>query len=130
MPETAGGEAPEAAFARFLSAGEVRLQVCDDCGRQVFPPRGLCPRCGSIALTWTPADPHAVVYSVTTVRRRPDRGGDHDVCLVELAGGARMLSRVVDTPAGQVAIGDRVTATVEKIGDELVVAFARGGAAR
>ena len=125
MKEIEGAESPDATFRRYLETGQIRLQICDDCGRQVFPPRVLCPRCGRPDLTWSVIDGRAVVYSTTTVRQRPDRGGDYNVCIVELTEGARMLSRVNDVAPADVAIGDQVAAVIDKIDDKPVVAFAR-----
>ena len=123
MSETAGAESPDAAFRRFLEAGEVRLQDCDDCGRQVFPPRVLCPSCGDVNLTWHEIEPRARVYSTTTVRQRPDRGGDYNVSIIELDRGARLLSRVQGIAPHEVSIGDGVTATIDTFGDQRVVTF-------
>ena len=123
MNEIEGAESPDDAFRRYLEAGEVRLQVCGDCGRQVFPPRVLCPRCGLTDLTWSVIDGSASVYSTTTVRQKPARGGDYNVCIVELTEGARMLSRVNGAAPADVTIGDHVVAVIDKIDDQPVVAF-------
>ncbi len=34
------------------------------------------------------------VHTTTVVRRKPERGGDYNVCMVELEEGVRMMSRV------------------------------------
>jgi len=111
MTNTTGTLAPDARYAEYLEAGTLHLQVCEDCGRQVFFPRVLCPVCGSLALRWEPAT-SGVVHSTTVVRRRPDRGGDYNVALVELDGGARMMTRVTGAEPAEVRIGQAVEAYV------------------
>jgi uncharacterized OB-fold protein len=46
------------------------------------------------------------------VRQRPDKGGDYNVAIVELAEGARMLSRVQGIAPAEVAIGLNVEALI------------------
>jgi hypothetical protein len=51
------------------------------------------------------------------VRRKPADGGDYNVCLVDLAEGPRMLSRVAGVAPEEVRIGMAVKA---RIADGLV----------
>lgn len=125
MHEIEGTLSPGGTFQKYLDAGEIRLQICDECRRQIFPPRVLCPKCGSMHLRWDVIDPCGQVYSTTTVRQRPDRGGDYNVCIVQLTEGARMLSRVNDVEPDTVSIGDRLSATIDTIDGNSVVAFVR-----
>ena len=105
-------DAPGVTFQKFLQAGEIRLQQCDACHRQVFFPRTLCPHCGHGSLTWSVVSGRGVVYSTTIVRQRPDKGGDFNVAIIELAEGARMLSRVQGVAPTEVAIGMPVEALI------------------
>ncbi len=125
MSEIHGEESPDTTLRRFLDSGVIRLQICGDCGRQIFPPRVLCPRCGGVKLVWSLIAGDGTVYSTTVVRRRVDRGGDYNVCIVELDEGARMLSRVNDVEPTSVQIGDRVQAVIDSIDDRPVLAFVR-----
>ncbi len=52
------------------------------------------------------------MYSTTTVRRKPEAGGDYDVSLIDLAEGVRMMSRVEGVPPAEVKIGMRVRAKI------------------
>ena len=90
-------EAPGVVFQRYLKGGELWLQQCDGCARQIFYPRTLCPYCGDNHLQWRRASGAGTVYSTTVVRQRPERGGDYNVAIIELAEGARLLSRVEGT---------------------------------
>jgi uncharacterized protein len=115
-------EAPGSAFQRFLKAGELRLQHCGGCHRQIFYPRTLCPHCGDARLEWRRAAGTGTVYSTTVVRQKPERGGDYNVAIVELDEGARLLSRVEGVPAEAVRIGMVVRAAIRD-GEPALVVF-------
>lgn len=100
----------EAAYRKQLDAGNFLIQRCRDCARHVFYPRELCPHCGSVSLAWVAPAGTGTVHAVTTVRHKPDAGGDYNVSLIDLDEGVRMMSRVEGTAA--VWIGDRVRARV------------------
>ena len=85
------GPGPDAQFLQALGEGRVMLQHCQDCAAVRFPPALVCRRCGSPRLDWRASPGQGTVYSTTTVR---DRAGDYNVAIVELEGGARMMSRV------------------------------------
>jgi uncharacterized OB-fold protein len=115
--------APEASFNAYLKAGEFRLQRCGGCGKQIFFPRTICPYCGSNELHWQPTSGRGVVYSTTTVRQRPERGGDYNIALIDLEEGARMLSRVEGKVPTEVKIGMRVEAVISEAGGSPLVTF-------
>jgi len=106
----AGG--PEARYFSELNQGRFLIQRCGDCTRHVFYPRAVCPHCNSSALEWVTPKGTGQVYSTTTVRRKPEAGGDYDVSLIELDEGVRMLSRVEGVPPTEVKIGMRVASKV------------------
>lgn len=110
-------------FDAFLAQGEFRVQRCGSCEGYVFYPRILCPRCGSPDLTWVVHPGDGVVYSTTTIRRQPEKGGDYDLSLIDIGGGARMMSTVVGIAPTEVRIGLRVTAEIETDGDQPRVVF-------
>ena len=111
-----------------LDQGRFLIQHCSDCQKHVYFPRELCPHCGAAPLNWVAPNGHGTVYAVTTVRRKPDAGGDHNVCLVDLDEGVRLMSRVDGLPPEAVHIGLRVKARVElKDGRGLVVFDAEEG---
>ena len=108
---------PDAIFRDALRQGEIRLQNCLSCGRTVFFPRIACPHCHSTDLNWQRVSGRGEVYTTTTVRRKPERGGDYNVCMVELDEGARMMSRVESIAPDRVAIGMMVELFVGEIDD-------------
>ncbi len=102
----------EAYYQAALKQGRFLIQHCGACGRHVFFPRSICPHCWSEKLDWVEPKGTGTVYSTTTVRRKPDAGGDYDVSLIELDEGVRMMSRVEGIAPTEVKIGTRVRAKV------------------
>jgi len=103
---------PEKQYLDKLAAGHFEIQKCAGCGKHVFYPRVLCPHCGSERLDWVAPSGRGTVYSTTIVRRKPADGGDYNVCLVDLAEGPRMMSRVASVAPDQVKIGMVVQARI------------------
>lgn len=93
--------APWATYQRRRAEGEIPFQRCDGCARSVFPPRVLCPHCGSIQLQWQDSAGRGTVYSQTFVAGR-DSG--YHVLLVDLDEGFRVMASAdddtVDYPLG------------------------------
>jgi len=108
---------PEKRYLDALAAGRFEIQRCAACAQHVFYPRVLCPHCGAEKLEWVAPSGRGTVYSTTVVRRKPADGGDYNVCLVDLAEGVRMMSRVATVPPAEVRIGMSVQA---RIADGLV----------
>jgi len=105
-----------------LNEGRFFIQRCSGCGKAVYFPRELCPHCGHGELALVPPAGTGTVYAVTTVRRKPDAGGDYNVSLIELDEGVRLMSRVEGMPSSDVRIGQRVAArVVQHDGQGLVV---------
>ena len=103
---------PEKQYFDRLAAGRFEIQQCAACRRHVFYPRVLCPHCGAGQLDWVAASGRGTVYSTTVVRRKSADGGDYNVCLVDLAEGPRMMSRVAGIPPADVKIGMAVKARI------------------
>ena len=103
---------PDQLFQRALAEGEILLPKCDDCGAYHFFPRVLCPHCHGTAISWKQAGGKGRVHTTTVVRRKPERGGDYNVCVGELDEGVRMMSRVEGIAPGEVVIDMPVTAFV------------------
>jgi uncharacterized OB-fold protein len=95
-----------------LDEGRFLIQRCTSCARHVYFPRELCPHCGSGQLDWVQPQGGGTVHAVTTVRRKPEAGGDYGVCLIDLEEGVRLMSRVEGVAPADVKIGQRVQARV------------------
>jgi len=106
------GPGPDAIYREELLAGRFTIQTCGDCGLAIFPPRDFCKHCGSAAPSRVEASGDGVVYSTSVVRNRPEKGGDHNVSLVGLAEGVRLLARVDGAAPTDVPIGARVKARI------------------
>ena len=106
---------PDAKFRDGLSKGQIDIPRCEDCGKSHFFPRINCPHCGSTTISWHRASGKGEVHTTTTVRRRPESGGDYNVCMVELAEGVRMMSRVDGIAPADVKIGMPVAVFVGDI---------------
>jgi uncharacterized OB-fold protein len=108
--DPAGGV--QARWQAALNDGRFLIQRCGACSKAVFFPRELCPHCGSGELSFVAPSGEGVVYAVTTVRRKPEAGGDYNVSLIDLAEGVRMMSRIEGVSPADVRIGQRVTLRV------------------
>jgi uncharacterized OB-fold protein len=120
---------PDFIYQAALAAGTFKIQRCDDCASHIFYPRHLCPDCGSSRLSWVAASGKGTVYSTTMIRQRPEAGGNKNLCVVELAEGPRMMSRIDGIAAEEVKIGMAVTAEIAGTGDEPRYIIFRAGSA-
>lgn len=106
------GLGPEGEYWAALDNGRFMIQRVRSTGVHVFYPRAIAPGTGTDDLEWVDASGAGRVYATTTVRRKPERGGDYNLSIVELAEGPRLLTRVVGTPPASVTIGMAVEARV------------------
>ncbi|MCW9041868.1 MAG: OB-fold domain-containing protein [Pseudopelagicola sp.] len=120
MPDATG---PDQIYDCALASKEILLPKCDDCGAYHFFPRVLCPHCHGTSISWMRASGKGRVHTTTVVRRKPERGGDYNVCMVELEEGVRMMSRVDGIAPGDVAIDMAVTAFVDDAEGTPIVLF-------
>lgn len=102
----------DARYFGALAEGRFEIPQCDTCGRHHFFPRVVCPYCGSEALSWAVPSGRGTVYSTTVVRRTE---GDYTVCLIDLAEGPRLMSRVVGITPDAVRIGMPVQARIDML---------------
>lgn len=89
---------PAEVFAEHCARGELAYQL-DAGGRPVF-----YPRVGEHE--WRVSEGRGTVYATTTVRRRGE--DPHDISLVDLDEGFRMMSRIVGVAPEDVRVGMRV----------------------
>ncbi len=108
---------PQAQYLRYLSQGRFMLQRSCSSGRYVFYPRVMIPGTGETDLQWVQASGHGTVYAITVNRARQ---GSHNVALIDLEEGPRMMSRIEGRETAP--IGSRVKARiVEEEGVAIVV---------
>ena len=106
---------PEAEFRSYLAEGRFMIQRSVSTGAYVFYPRPFIPGTGETDLEWVEASGEGTVYSTTTNRRSPEKGGTFNIALIDLAEGPRMLSRVVGMASEDVKIGQKVRAKIEDV---------------
>ena len=112
----------EAGYFKALSEGRFMIQRCGDCNHYVFYPRQFCPRCDSEQLRWVAPKGTGTIYSLTTIRRKAEAGGDYNISLIDLDEGVRVLSRVEGVAAAEARIGMAVAAeVVQRQGSALLV---------
>jgi uncharacterized OB-fold protein len=114
-------EAPAAVYRRLLESGTLGFQRCAGCGATIFYPRVLCPVCGGTSLVWQTSAGRGTVYATTAVHYRDAE--PHNVVLVDLEEGFRMMSRVEGVPAREVRVGMRVSFETRREDDGPVAVF-------
>ena len=73
------------------------LQRCNDCGAVYFPPRAMCPVCGSRSIAAFDASGRATLYSYVISHVGPPGWSlPFVVAIVQLAEGPRMLTNIID----------------------------------
>jgi len=117
------GPGPEARFYDYLKDGRFMIQRSASSGKYVFYPRVVAPGAGEADLEWVEASGEGTVYATTVTRRRPEKGGDYNVALIDLKEGPRMMSRVVGVEPGEVKIGMKVRAKIEELNGAPAVVF-------
>lgn len=103
-----------------LAQGRFTVPKCRACAQLHFFPRLVCPHCGSDDLQWAEPSGEGEVYSTTIVRQKT---GDYTVCLINLAEGPRLMSRVVDVSPESVHIGMRVKARIDTVDEQPLLVF-------
>ncbi|MCR9256747.1 MAG: Zn-ribbon domain-containing OB-fold protein [Alphaproteobacteria bacterium] len=123
MTDYFSGPGPEGRFKAYLAEGKFMIQRSASTGEHVFYPRTINPGTGEADLEWVEASGDGTVYATTVTRQRPEKGGDYNIALVDLAEGPRMMARVEGIAPDQVAIGMKVKAKIGESGGEPAVIF-------
>lgn len=107
------GPGPVEQFREHLRQGRFMLQKCSRSNRYFYYPRAATMDAASSELQWVEVSGAGEVYSTTIVRQKPERGGNYNISIVQLAEGPRMLTRVLGIDPTSVSIGMKVTARIE-----------------
>jgi uncharacterized OB-fold protein len=99
---------PLGVYIEHCKKGELAYQVRRADGSPVFYPRVLAPGSGDTDLEWRVSKGLGTVYATTVVY--PKDAPPHNVALIDLDEGFRMMSRVEDIAPLDVKIGMRVKA--------------------
>lgn len=92
-------------------------------------PRPRCPHCGSADVGFIAGSGKGTIHTFTVVRQSGDpwfKGKvPYAVAIVELDEGIRMMTNIVDTPIGSIAIGQRVEVAFEAAGVDMAIPLFR-----
>lgn len=128
--ENAEKMGPDAEYWAHLRDGRFLIQRSTSTGEFVFYPRIVAPKSGASDLEWVEVSGEGLVYAVTVIARKPERGGPYNISLVELKEGPRMMTRIVGVDPHEVKIGMSVRAKTAipdfgpfKDGDQPIVVF-------
>jgi uncharacterized OB-fold protein len=94
---------------------------CTQCGQSTFPPRLVCPDCGSKDFETVKLSDRGTILTYTIIRVAPSQFVDeapYAVGVVELEGGTRMTAQIADVPLDQIAIGQKVKVEFRRIREE------------
>ena len=104
--------------------GELRLQICNDCGQVYFPPRPFCSHCLSRSVSVFAATGQATLLSyVISHRPVPGYEAPYSIAIVELEEGPRMLTNIVgceQTPDA-LHLDMRLEVTFTALSEEIVL---------
>lgn len=109
---------PEAQYRAFLREGRFMIQRSRSTGTHLFYPRVAVPGTGETDLEWVEASGRGTVYAITVNRTRE---GAHNIALVDLDEGPRLMTRIDGVES--VPIGARVRARIVGEGGAEFVAF-------
>ena len=108
-------KSPYGTFLEHCQKGELAYQVNADDGKAFFYPRAVAPGTGSDNLQWRVSKGLGTVYATTVVYNKDQP--PHNVALIDVDEGFRMMSRVEDIDPLAVKIGMRVKVRIHP-GDE------------
>jgi uncharacterized OB-fold protein/acyl dehydratase len=94
-------------FWEGARAHELRIQRCDACGEQYFPPTPRCWRCGSFSMGFRVASGRGSLYSFAVPHYPQANGFRYPVLvgLVELEEGTRLVSDIVGCSREHLRVG-------------------------
>lgn len=116
-----------------VTAGQLKLPHCLDCGATWFPSTPGCPECGGPRIELTASNGHGQLYSWVVVNRAlsPAFSGDtpYTIVAVDLEEGARMVGRLLAGGDEPLRAGEPMSAQIYTAGGVALVGFARPRAA-
>jgi uncharacterized OB-fold protein len=109
---------PEAQYQAYLDQGRFMLQFSPSADRHVFYPRIAVPGSGETDLQWVAASGLGTLYAITV---NHSRQGSHNIALVDLDEGPRLMSRLLDCDTAP--IGSRLRAEIVELQGQAAVVF-------
>jgi uncharacterized protein len=104
---------------------ELVVQHCRSCGTPRFPARDICSRCLSRDAEWVPVSGRGTVFSWAMMHQvyHPGFAGEvpYAVVVVALEEGVRLVSNLVDCPAGDLRAGMPVEVVFDDVTPEVTL---------
>jgi uncharacterized OB-fold protein len=120
-------------FWNGAAAGRLLIKRCRACSRAHFYPRPFCPYCWSEEVEWEEASGRAALYSwsVVHVNDLPPFAEQvpYVAAIVDLNEGPRMMTNVVECPAGSLQAGMPLRVVFREQADGVTVPVFRPDAA-
>lgn len=102
--------------------GELRIQACNSCSENYFPPRPFCPKCGSRDVKVVKASGKGRLYSYI-INHLPSPGftPPFTVAIVELDEGPRLMTNLleIEPDPEKLELDMPLEVTFEKLNDEI-----------
>ena len=119
-------DATNEGYWKAARQNKLAIQRCDQCAYFVHPPRSVCPRCQSEALTFREVSGQGRVYSYSIMHYPGNPGFDklpYAVLIVELfeQKNLKTVGNLLDSPCDSIEIGAVVTACFERVSDDIVL---------
>ena len=121
LPVTAPTVAPELQeYWDATADGRLLLPRCDACSAVFWYPRGICPQCGSLSVSYVEASGRGRIYSWTWNSRGEGdvrEAGPYAIAYVERDEGPRGRTTLVDGDPSQLAVDLPVTVVFADTGE-------------
>lgn len=112
-----------------LTAGQLTLPHCRDCGATWFPATPGCPECGAFHVELVPSSGRGELYSWVVVNRALSpafaRDTPYTIVAVDLSEGARLVGRLLDDGDAPLRAGEPLTAVIYTSRGQTLVGFSR-----
>lgn len=114
-------------FWEGTAKGELRFQICNDCGNKMFPARLYCTNCMSQNIGWSKASGKGKIYSYSIAYEYPPArvakflSTPYTIALIDLEDGVRMMTNIIDCKPEDVKIGLDVEVKFVDIGEGVIL---------
>lgn len=103
-------------FYKFVKEKKLMGAQCNKCGNLILPPRPMCPKCFSKALTWKESPKQGKLLTYTVIHVSPQQFQSqtpYAVGIVELVNGAHLVGMIKGVAIDQIKIGMNLTLDFE-----------------
>lgn len=112
-------------FWNGLKNRQFLVQKCSDCKSQIFYPRVICPYCGTPDPEFKEHNGLGEIYSFTIIykTRHPEFKKDvpYALALIDLDGGGRMMTNIIECDIEDVKIGAPVEIQFTDVTDSITL---------